>query len=146
MEPFDEALDRSVWILSDQRLKSDLGIAEKRRGKPKQTESAFRDHLSNLESLDAKATAQLAHQDVSLTADGECPVDVADSCTNANPTDPLDLQVQEQTFERISALSKEVHQVYTVLSFRRRSLTCWVCSRCLSSTNDPLPSRPLLQR
>ena len=71
MEPFDEALDRSVWILSDRRLKSDLGVAEKRREKPRQIESAFRDHLRNLDSVETKATLELDNHDLSLNPRGQ---------------------------------------------------------------------------
>lgn len=37
-EAFDEALDRRVWSLSDQRLKWDLELALKRRETPKAIE------------------------------------------------------------------------------------------------------------
>ena len=39
MEPFDEALDRHIWSLSDQRLKWDKEIAERRRTRPREIEA-----------------------------------------------------------------------------------------------------------
>ena len=39
VEPFDEALDRHIWSLSDQRLKWDKDIAERRRTRPKDIEA-----------------------------------------------------------------------------------------------------------
>lgn len=55
MEPFDEALDRHIWSLSDQRLKWDKEIADRRRSRPQEIEklvmeSLGRHHLGNLES------------------------------------------------------------------------------------------------
>ncbi|KAF9228542.1 hypothetical protein BS17DRAFT_744416 [Gyrodon lividus] len=38
VEPFDEALDRHIWSLSDQRLKWDKEIAGRRRTRPKEIE------------------------------------------------------------------------------------------------------------
>jgi hypothetical protein len=45
MEPFDEALDRHIWSLSDQRLQWDRTIADKRRNTPVQIEKQLKDHL-----------------------------------------------------------------------------------------------------
>ncbi|KAA1476601.1 hypothetical protein DENSPDRAFT_933157 [Dentipellis sp. KUC8613] len=36
VEPFDEALDRHIWSLSDQRLKCDRELANKRRTRPEE--------------------------------------------------------------------------------------------------------------
>ncbi|KAL5518979.1 hypothetical protein ACEPAH_662 [Sanghuangporus vaninii] len=46
MDQFDEALDRRVWSLSDQRLKWDLEIALKRRGVPMEVETLMRDLMA----------------------------------------------------------------------------------------------------
>ncbi|KAL5495300.1 hypothetical protein ACEPAI_763 [Sanghuangporus weigelae] len=46
MDQFDEALDRRVWSLSDQRLKWDLEIALKRRGVPMEVEALMRDLIA----------------------------------------------------------------------------------------------------
>lgn len=54
MEPFDEALDRHIWSLSDQRLKWDKEIADRRRSRPEDIEklvmeSFAKHHVYNLE-------------------------------------------------------------------------------------------------
>lgn len=43
IEPFDEALDRHIWSLSDQRLKWDREIARTRTEKPLEVESMLQD-------------------------------------------------------------------------------------------------------
>lgn len=43
IEPFDEALDRHIWSLSDQRLKWDREIARTRAEKPKEVETMLQD-------------------------------------------------------------------------------------------------------
>lgn len=43
IEPFDEALDRHIWSLSDQRLKWDREIARTRTEKPQEVEAMLRD-------------------------------------------------------------------------------------------------------
>jgi hypothetical protein len=73
MEDFDEVLDRGVWCLSDQRLRSDSDIADKRRDKPRQIESMFGDHLRSQEELDANAKKPMAftNDDVDSDVDGK---------------------------------------------------------------------------
>jgi hypothetical protein len=76
MEGFDEALDRAVWSLSDQRLKSDRDIAEKRRNKPRNIETLFRDHFREQEKVDTYHMVQL-DEDVGIEdidMDGKCPL------------------------------------------------------------------------
>jgi hypothetical protein len=43
IEPFDEALDRHIWSLSDQRLKWDREMARTRTEKPREVESMLQD-------------------------------------------------------------------------------------------------------
>jgi hypothetical protein len=43
IEPFDEALDRHIWSLSDQRLKWDREIARTRTEKPREVETMLQD-------------------------------------------------------------------------------------------------------
>lgn len=52
MEPFDEALDRRIWSLSDQRLKWDREIASKRRTRPQEIEASLEDVLDQQQVLD----------------------------------------------------------------------------------------------
>lgn len=56
VEPFDEALDRHIWSLSDQRLKWDKEIADRRRSRPDDIktlimESLGQHHASDLDVL-----------------------------------------------------------------------------------------------
>ena len=51
-EQFDEALDRRVWSLSDQRLKWDLEMALKRRGVPQEVEELMRDLIAQQRAYD----------------------------------------------------------------------------------------------
>ncbi|KAL4064757.1 hypothetical protein V8B97DRAFT_1288537 [Scleroderma yunnanense] len=50
VEPFDEALDRHIWSLSDQRLKWDKDIAARRRTRPKEIETLVSDILAQQHS------------------------------------------------------------------------------------------------
>lgn len=54
-DQFDEALDRRVWSLSDQRLKWDLEIALKRRNTPNDVETLVRDLLKSQQEADANS-------------------------------------------------------------------------------------------
>lgn len=45
VEPFDEALDRHIWSLSDQRLKWDKEIADRRRSRPEDIEKSVMESL-----------------------------------------------------------------------------------------------------
>lgn len=51
-DQFDEALDRRVWSLSDQRLKWDLEMALKRRGVPQEVEELMRDLIAQQRAYD----------------------------------------------------------------------------------------------
>jgi hypothetical protein len=56
VEPFDEALDRHIWSLSDQRLKWDKEIADRRRSRPEDIEklvmeSSAQHHVCDVEVL-----------------------------------------------------------------------------------------------
>lgn len=46
VEPFDEALDRHIWSLSDQRLKWDKEIADRRRSRPEDIEKLVMESLA----------------------------------------------------------------------------------------------------
>lgn len=68
MDQFDEALDRRVWSLSDQRLKWDLEIALKRRGVPTEVEALMRDLISQQRQHDENL---LDAKDVDMDVDEE---------------------------------------------------------------------------
>lgn len=52
VEPFDEALDRYIWSLSDQRLKWDKDVAARRRTRPKEIERLISDTLAQHNSVE----------------------------------------------------------------------------------------------
>lgn len=52
MEPFDEALDRHIWSLSDQRLKWDKEIADRRRSRPEEIEKSITESLAQHHTCD----------------------------------------------------------------------------------------------
>jgi hypothetical protein len=68
MEPFDEALDRHIWSLSDQRLKWDREVAGRRRTRPTEIEALVQEIYSQ-------------HRDVDLgDATHDSPSDLDGSC------------------------------------------------------------------
>lgn len=52
MEPFDEALDRHIWSLSDQRLKWDKEIADRRRSRAEEIEKSITESLAQHHTCD----------------------------------------------------------------------------------------------
>jgi hypothetical protein len=69
MEPFDEALDRHIWSLSDQRLKWDREIASRRRTRPAEVEMLVHEIHNQHRDVDVVDTTQ-----------GSDPPDVDGSC------------------------------------------------------------------
>ncbi|KIM80935.1 hypothetical protein PILCRDRAFT_9343 [Piloderma croceum F 1598] len=100
IEPFDEALDRHIWSLSDQRLKWDREIARTRTEKPREVETMLRD------LFDRQREAQT--QDMV--------VDNKDKIKD----EPLEerLAQVEQVFKKASALSEELNQSIPIQSER----------------------------
>jgi len=69
MEPFDEALDRHIWSLSDQRLKWDREIAGRRRTRPMEIEALVQEIYGQHRDVDLDdATQNSGPSDV----DGSC--------------------------------------------------------------------------
>lgn len=97
IEPFDEALDRHIWSLSDQRLKWDKEIAERRRIRPREIE----EFVSN--SLAQHSSAKL---DV-LQADTLYEI----------PAKEIDPEAR-QTFSHMTALLSQLSQSISVHSDR----------------------------
>lgn len=68
IEPFDEALDRHIWSLSDQRLKWDRVIARARAEKPREVETMLQDLFDRQQEAAAQeivhVDGDLDHQDV----------------------------------------------------------------------------------
>lgn len=52
MEPFDEALDRHIWSLSDQRLKWDREIGGHRRTRPTEVEAMIQEVYTQHHGVD----------------------------------------------------------------------------------------------
>ncbi|KAF8437997.1 hypothetical protein L210DRAFT_3505086 [Boletus edulis BED1] len=57
MEPFDEALDRHIWSLSDQRLKWDKDVADRRRTRPTDIEKLIADGLTQHHDVETSETS-----------------------------------------------------------------------------------------
>lgn len=66
VEQFDEALDRRVWSLSDQRRKWDLEIAKKRRITPREVEGLIHDLVTRQREYDDSAGALLEHPNMDV--------------------------------------------------------------------------------
>lgn len=61
VEPFDEALDRHIWSLADNRLNWHTNIAAARRTKPMAISSAIRDSFALQAEKDAQAPPPIVH-------------------------------------------------------------------------------------
>lgn len=71
MEPFDEALDRHIWSLSDQRLKWDREIAGRQRTRPTEIEALVQDIYDQHRDIDSEDVTQTQNSDPS-DVDGSC--------------------------------------------------------------------------
>ncbi|KAJ8521911.1 hypothetical protein ONZ45_g1424 [Pleurotus djamor] len=63
VEPFDEALDRHIWSLADNRLNWHTKLAEARRTKPKAIEAALEELLALQAERDATAPPPIPNDD-----------------------------------------------------------------------------------
>jgi hypothetical protein len=91
MEPFDEALDRHIWSLSDQRLKWDREIGVRRRTRP-----------TEIEALVQGVYTQ--HRSVDMDIDANQESDVSD--LDSSQHDP----VTEETFVNAITMSAQLSQ------------------------------------
>jgi len=69
VEPFDEALDRHIWSLSDQRLKWDRELANKRRTRPQEVVTMIQDILSLRQQVDDQIATPSIDDDSEMTAE-----------------------------------------------------------------------------
>ncbi|EPQ58755.1 hypothetical protein GLOTRDRAFT_104409 [Gloeophyllum trabeum ATCC 11539] len=101
MEPFDEALDRRIWSLADQRLKWDREIASKRQTRPKEVADMIQDLLDRQREDDEEFAT-------SATPDTEEPAETE--------TDVLDARYPDlqTSFGQLMALSEELQQAAPV--------------------------------
>ncbi|TFK55341.1 hypothetical protein OE88DRAFT_1622798 [Heliocybe sulcata] len=60
MEPFDEALDRRIWSLSDQRLKWDREIGSKRQTRPSEVADMIHELLERQREDDEEVAGTIA--------------------------------------------------------------------------------------
>jgi hypothetical protein len=89
MESFDEVLDRGVWCLYDQRLKSACGIANRRRNEPRRIASILSDCIRSQELLDAKEGRSGIDEDVHP--------DMSGKLINCHPRTSRDVELSSST-------------------------------------------------
>jgi len=102
IEPFDEALDRHIWSLSDQHLKWDREIAHARTEKPSEVESMLRDLFDRQQEAGMNNTEKrIVEKDKMID-------------------DPLQYPLTriEHVFQKVSAACEELNQSIPVLSER----------------------------
>lgn len=72
MEAFDEALDRRIWSLADNRIKWHTLIAERRRKVPTETEKTVTTLLGNHHKFDDEALPALSNvEETAYEQDGK---------------------------------------------------------------------------
>ncbi|KAG0705246.1 hypothetical protein DFH29DRAFT_908351 [Suillus ampliporus] len=104
MEPFDEALDRHIWSLSDQRLKWDREIAGRRRTRP-----------TEVEALVQGVYAQ--HRGVDMDIDTNQKSEISD--LDGSHLDPE----MEETFVNAVAMSAQLSQSISMQCERANKFT-----------------------
>jgi len=95
-DQYDEALDRRVWSLSDQRLKWDLEIGLKRRNTPSDVETLVRDLIETQRAADASASSSR-------------PLDVDEEMDEENEEDE-GMQIGQSIIEMTAALQEDVKE------------------------------------
>ncbi|KAH7911443.1 hypothetical protein BJ138DRAFT_1085583 [Hygrophoropsis aurantiaca] len=75
-EQFDEALDRHIWSLSDQRLRWDKEVANYRRSRPREIETMLQQNIALHSAIDSN-TPLPQPDDLSSSAAVELNLDVA---------------------------------------------------------------------
>jgi len=104
IEPFDEALDRHIWSLSDQRLKWDREIARTRTEKPREVEIMLQDLFDRQREAGMEEMGDVVHEKDQIKGD---------------PFDERPPQIQ-LVFQKASALSEELNQSIPVQSERSK--------------------------
>lgn len=129
IEPFDEALDRHIWSLSDQRLKWDREIARTRVERPREVEAMLQDLFDRQH--------EAANQDTELTVDdmddfGSPGVSyfILILLLIAEESIVLDeLARIEQVFQKVSTMSEELNQARIIASYTEFMLRISINSR-----------------
>ncbi|OCH95202.1 hypothetical protein OBBRIDRAFT_878275 [Obba rivulosa] len=115
-EPFDEGFDRHIWALSEQSLKWDKEIAEKRRTKPQEVERLMRELLADRQGLDDMLAQDMANLEDDLdTVEDDLPDTVYENTENvAQKTYALVeelkqcVPLQAERAERVKAVASEI--------------------------------------
>ncbi|KAG1754183.1 hypothetical protein EDB19DRAFT_1665159 [Suillus lakei] len=110
MEPFDEALDRHIWSLSDQRLKWDREIGGRRRARPTEVETlvqgVYTQHRGIDMDIDANQESYLSGLDGSQL-DPEMEETFVNAVTmSAQLSQSISMQYERA--DRFTAVSSEV--------------------------------------
>jgi len=117
VEPFDEALDKVIWSLADQRLKLDQQIAIKRRTKPLELQNLLERDFERQISLDEDVALGLEEQVQEIDLDDPLPDryhKVRQTLAKiATVTRELDqsIPVQLERCERLNIVSYEVENL-----------------------------------
>lgn len=137
IEPFDEALDRHIWSLSDQRLKWDREIARTRVERPREVEAMLQDLFERQQ--------EAANQDAELTADDlddlgspSAFILFAHVATGAEESIVLhELSHIEQVFQKASTMAEELNQARIIASYPDFMLRMSTNSRYQYKWSDP---------
>ncbi|PCH39570.1 hypothetical protein WOLCODRAFT_141311 [Wolfiporia cocos MD-104 SS10] len=100
-EPFDEGLDRHIWALSEQSLKWDREIAQKRRETPREVERLIGELLERQREVDADEDASENQEDVDM-AGGAIP--------KADPALEAALERTTKVATRVEAMVAKLQQ------------------------------------
>jgi hypothetical protein len=116
IEPFDEALDRHIWSLSDQRLKWDREIARTRTEKPREVETMLQDLFDRQLEAGMEDREETVDEKDQMKSDRGCFILRAEYVVTLAST-ALDERLPqiEQVFQKTSALSEELNQVRDVV-------------------------------
>ncbi|KAF8556821.1 hypothetical protein OG21DRAFT_526564 [Imleria badia] len=110
VEPFDEALDRHIWSLSDQRLKWDKEIADRRRSKPEDIQKSITESLTQHHACDVEISdkSQNGYADIDAKQIGsELEQSVLDTASLA-PRLLQTIKSQQSRMNSIKSVSAEV--------------------------------------
>src|ERR1700691_2476013 len=116
IEPFDEALDRHIWSLSDQRLKWDREIARTRTEKRREVETMLQDLFDRQLEAGMEDREETVDEKDQMKSDRGCFILRAEYVvTLASIALDERLPQIEQVFPQTSALSEELNQVRDVV-------------------------------
>jgi len=109
MEPFDEALDRHIWSLSDQRLKWDKDVADRRRTRPTDIEKLVAESLTQHRGCDLE-TSEVSNEYADFSVKQVDP-ELERTLLNTVPLAPhllQSIQSLQNRLDKIKSVSAEV--------------------------------------